>query len=138
MRIVEEIDIPTHLRNARAIKNWMEKNNTTKIPSSRSKDEKEKTLGIALNSIKQGLIKPYTKLETEEEIEEYKKEHPELEEVMEIVQWIENRKRTKTAQDLGQASYDATTVGCDEKQEFMEELEKAIEERGTQDNGEIC
>ena len=39
-RIIEEIDrnnIPAHLKNARKIKEWMEKNNTTMPPSTRKK-----------------------------------------------------------------------------------------------------
>jgi len=38
--------------------------------------------------------------------------------------------RQTTAQDIGKASYDAPTAGCDEKQDFMKSLERTIEERG--------
>ena len=59
-------------------------------------DEEEKRLGIALNTIRMHLIKPYLKLETEEEKEQYNREHPELEKVMAIVEEIDrNNPRNK-------------------------------------------
>ena len=65
-----------------AIKEWMEKNNTTKPPRAQNQDKtipkEEGILGSQLSAIRQQLIKPYSKLKTEEEKEEYKKQHPEL------------------------------------------------------------
>ena len=83
--------------NALKIKEWMEKNNTKKPPSKNSKESlEEKKLGQFLANIRQGLIKPYNKLETEAEKEEYRKEHPELDDVMEIIEWIdENNVKVK-------------------------------------------
>ena len=84
--------------NAFKIKEWMEENNTTKPPSKNAKStsEEEKKLGRILSNIRQSLIKPYKQLESEEEKEEYKKQHPELEEVMEIIEWIDkNNVRAK-------------------------------------------
>ena len=52
------------LKQVREIKEWMEKNKTETPPSSISKDEEEKKLGIWLSRIRQGLITPYTKLNT--------------------------------------------------------------------------
>ena len=74
--IVEEIDrnnIPVKLQQARKIKEWMEKNETTKPPRNIGEDktEEEKKLGRALNQIKGILIKPYIELKTEEEREGY-------------------------------------------------------------------
>ena len=46
MEIVEEIDrnnIPTYLQNARKIKEWMEKNNTTMPPSTRKRCNRRRT-----------------------------------------------------------------------------------------------
>ena len=82
-------NISQYLINAREIKEWMEDRHTTKPPSSTSKDEKEKNLGIKLSTIRQKLIKPYKDLKTEEERKDYKKKHPQLEEVLEIVNWID-------------------------------------------------
>jgi len=38
--------------------------------------------------------------------------------------------KEKTSQDLGKATYDATTAGCDKMQEFMQGLEQTIKESG--------
>ncbi len=92
MEIIEEIDrnnIPTNLANARAIKKWIEESGETKPPSSNSKNEEEKRLGIALSNIRHHLIKPFLELKTEEEREKYREEHPEIDEVMEIINEID-------------------------------------------------
>ena len=92
MTIVEKNDrsvIHPYIKNTNDIKEWMKKNNTNKLPSVASKDEEEKRLGKALSIIRRNLIKPYKELQTEEEKEEYKKKHPELEEVMTIVEEID-------------------------------------------------
>ena len=79
----------TYLINARKIKAWMEERETTKPPSRSAKEPGEKRLGTALKSIRQELIKPYIELKTEEEKEKYRTNHPELEEVLEIIKWID-------------------------------------------------
>ncbi len=92
MQIIEEIDrnnIPTFLRNARAIKEWIQKSEDTKPPVSSSKDETESFLGGRLSAIRNELIKPYLELKTEQEQDKYKQKHPELEEVMQIVEEID-------------------------------------------------
>ena len=96
MAIIEEIDInniPTNLRNVLNIKQWMEKNNTTIPPRQQNRKKtvpnEEAKLGQALSNIRIELIKPYTELKTEEEKEEYKSKHPELEEVMTIIEEID-------------------------------------------------
>ena len=67
----------------------------------------EKKLGQFLANIRQGLIKPYNKLETEAEKEEYRKEHPELDDVMEIIEWIdENNVKVKEVVDKWLADKD--------------------------------
>lgn len=98
MEIVSWIDENknSNLRNAQEIKRWMEDNNRTMIPNSRSYNDEERRLGNALSTIKYTLVKPYERLKTEEEKEKYKKEHPELEEILEIIKWINERKATRT------------------------------------------
>ena len=54
------------MKQAKEIKIWVEKNGGIKLPTKHSNDEEERRLGIALGSIKEQLIKPYCKLETEE------------------------------------------------------------------------
>ena len=90
-RITEKLGRSTYLQKAYAIKQWMEKNETTRPPRSGGKDipEEEKKLGIALSRIRKELIKPYEKLKTEEEREGYRKKHPEIEEVKRIIEEID-------------------------------------------------
>lgn len=80
-----------YLINALKVRQWMEKNNTIKPPKRYNKsDSKEETqLSIQLDGIRQQLIKPYNKLETEDEREEYKKQHPEIDDIMKIIEWID-------------------------------------------------
>ena len=92
LEIINEIDennIPTNLVNARAIKEWIEKSGGTKVPSRTSTDKTEQQLGTALKTIRQILIKPYMSLKTEEEKEEFRKQHPEIDEVLEIINEID-------------------------------------------------
>ena len=93
IKTVEEIDknnikIPTSLKNIRDIKEWMERNETT-IPPRQSEgaiSKEEKDLGVALGTIRNRLIKPYKKLKTEEEREEY-------------ISKLENRKQEPLSRD---------------------------------------
>ena len=92
MEIVHWIDknrLSAYLVNARDIKRWMEDRKTIRPPSINSKDKEEKRLHYALNSIKKDLIKPYKELKTEKERKEFRKKHPGLDEIMEIVNWID-------------------------------------------------
>ena len=92
LEIINEIDennIPPYLANARAIKEWIEKSGETKFPSKKSTDKTEKRLGSALGNIRHNLIKPYIALKTEEEREEFRKKHPEIDEVIEIINEID-------------------------------------------------
>lgn len=92
IKIIAEIDensVPPLLLNARRIKQWMEQKETTKSPTANSKDDEEARLGRALSNMKLSLIKPYMGLETEEEREEFEKQHPEIKEIMQIVSWID-------------------------------------------------
>ena len=86
---IDENNLSPYLVNSRDIKKWMEEKGTTKLPSKIAKEPEEKRLGNALFSIRQKLIKPYIELKTEEEREKYRANHPELEEVQEIVKWID-------------------------------------------------
>ena len=99
IQIVDEIynnKQPKNLINAKAIKEWMEENNTKKPPSAYSEDKEEKKLGEALQYIRKRLIKPYRNLETEEQKQKFKNKHPELDEVMAIVEEIsEDRQRIR-------------------------------------------
>ena len=92
LEIINEIDednLSPYLVNARAIKEWMEKSGGTKPPSQKSKDKTEKKLGQLLSNIKYRLIKPYMALKTKEERETFKKQHPEIDEVLDIINEID-------------------------------------------------
>ena len=95
IEIVKCIDIngSPYLINAREIKEWMiideSKNKYKKPPSSSAKDEEEKKLGTALVNIKRVLIKLFKDLKTEEERQSFREEYPEIDEVIEIVKWID-------------------------------------------------
>ena len=95
MQIVNWIDghnLFPNLVNARAIKIWMQTHKTTKSPSAVSKDAEEKRLGTALTELRRNLIKPYMQLETEEEKLEFSEKHPEIDEVLQIINWIDTNK----------------------------------------------
>ena len=92
MRIIDEIDknnISPNLNNIREIKKWMEQRKTIKPPTSNSKEDEEQRLGRALQYIRQTLIKSYNDLQTDEEREQFQNEHPELQEILSIVSWID-------------------------------------------------
>ena len=150
MAIVEEIDrnnIPIkeeqiYYINIVKIKEWMDKNNTTRPPSSnqnkdKTKTEEELTLGTALNSIRKLLIKPYKKLESEEEKAEYRRQHPELEEVMEIVEEIDrnNPKNKKKIKDTVKQNKDNLSEAMQSGEELEAEILMAekVSERSVSD-----
>ena len=103
LRIVEEIEakqVPTYLRNAREIKQWMVKNNTNFPPNrykKNSTDEEVRLYG-AYQSILRELIKVFYKCETEEEKKSFfdkikKNSHLTKEDFFEILSIIEEIKR---------------------------------------------
>ena len=83
--------IKPSLENARLIKKWMEEKRTNKPPSAICNDEEERKLGNSFNNMKKFIIRPYLE-KTDEEKKIYLKKHPELEEILEIIEWIENVK----------------------------------------------
>ena len=89
---IDEHNLSPNLINARAIKIWMETHKTTKSPSAASKDAEVKRLGTALTELRRNLIKPYMQFETEEKKLEFLEKHPEIEEVIEIISWIDTNK----------------------------------------------
>ena len=103
LEIINEIDknnISPYLLNARAIKEWIEKSGVTRPPSKISKNTEEKRLGTALSTIRRGLIKPYMILQTEEEREEFREKHPEIEEVLDIISELDMQCGTKEQKEL--------------------------------------
>lgn len=78
-----------YLTNAINIKNWMERMKRTKPPSVSAKDFEERKLGRALSNIRQSLIKPYMRLRTEQELQEFHEKHTNFEEIKKIIDWID-------------------------------------------------
>lgn len=92
MSIVESIDennTSPVLVNAREIKQWMIDSNSPRPPAGSSKDKDEKKKGKALDHIKNVIVKKYKSLETEEEKIKFRDDYPEIDELVEIVEWIE-------------------------------------------------
>lgn len=88
----KEESVSDYLINARKIRQWMIDNNTTKPPSRASTDELEKTLGYAWNNMKQNMINPYLSKQNDMEREEFRKKHPEISEILELVNVINRDK----------------------------------------------
>ena len=90
-KITEKLGRTSYLEKIYEIKEWMERNETTRPPRVGGKDlpEEERKLGKVLGTIRQNLIRPYKELKTEEEREKYRKRRPEIEEIMEIVEEID-------------------------------------------------
>ena len=107
LEIKKEIDSltytpPTLLKNAEAVLEWIKRQETPRIPSQHSQNEEERTLGNALNSIRNRLIKPYNEKTTDEEREQFREEHPEIDAVLEIVSDIDIKYGTKKQKELAE------------------------------------
>lgn len=74
-----------YLKNAKEIKEWLEKNGRIKPPTQWSDDLEEAKLGRKLNRICSCLIKPYFSSSDENEKSKFKNQYPELEEVMMVL-----------------------------------------------------
>lgn len=119
------------LNNALEIEEWCKTNYgdkkiwERKLPSSKSKDEYEKKLGQKLNNLKNNRIKKYDGKKVEEI------ESEEDRQIVEIVRRLdeeygldaktkkEMKEKYLSGQDIGQASFDASTSECDNADAFM-------------------
>ena len=132
MKIIKEIDennVPVKLKDARKIKEWIEKSENAKFPSTGSKNEEEKRLGNALGNIRQYLIKPYMRFETDGEKEKFKEKHPEVDEVLDIISKLDmqcgNEKQRKLAILIRQDIERKDTIKKAKKleQDYQQQLE---------------
>lgn len=85
MSQIENNQTSKYIYNAREIKKWYDKSKEKKVPKLTSKDNKERSLARHFNNIRENIIKPYYRLETEEERTNYKKKRPYLDEILEII-----------------------------------------------------
>lgn len=68
----------------------MEEHNSAKPPRQQNNNDiVEQRLGQALSTIRERMVKPYLRLENEEEKIKFENEHPEIKEIMQIVSWID-------------------------------------------------
>ena len=91
----------TYLKNAEAILEWIKRQENPKKPSKLSENEEEKKLGVNLGNVR-GLISRYRKKTTEEEREQFREEHPEIDAVLEIVSDIDIKYGTKKQKELAE------------------------------------
>ena len=93
LELLEEINgitgRSTYLKNAEAILEWIKRQENPKLPSADSKNEEEKKLRNALNSIRTHLIRPYMEKTTDEEREKFREKHPEVDDVRKIIKEID-------------------------------------------------
>ena len=103
LEIIKEIKISTsaHYLNAQRILEWIKRQEKPRIPSQHSKNEEEKKLGVNLGNVR-GLISRYRKKTTEEEREQFREEHPEIDAVLEIVSDIDIKYGTKKQKELAE------------------------------------
>lgn len=130
---IDSNDLSKHLINARKVRDWMEEKNTDKPPTVVSQDLTEKKLARAYQNAKSKLIKPFLDLETEEEQEEYKRQHPELEEVMDIVRKIETNNPRKKCLKKAKEKRD----NAREKKKEAEKLQEEIKQKLNTKEGEF-
>lgn len=94
-KIIDDIDEmcrkkPIALQNAEEIKAWIIEHKTDKRPSTTSEDPREVQLAEAYSTIVRKRIKKYESITNEEEKREYEESHPEIFEIIEIIEWIDN------------------------------------------------
>ena len=135
IEIVNWIDtnnVPVKLQQAREIKRWMEERNTKKPPRIKGTEvsQEEKRLGKALDAIRQYLIKPYESLKTKEEKEEFRKKHPELEEVIAVVEEIDMNNPKREILEKAKRTRDEARRKKEEARVLQEKTKKAIKNKG--------
>ena len=83
--------IPICLQNAREIKAWVDANEGKKKLSLYTNDLVEKSLWNALKYIRYNIINPYLSLPSEEQKEDYTKKNPEITEILEIYNYVNDK-----------------------------------------------
>lgn len=126
---IDRNNVPVKLQQARKIKKWMQERNTAKPPRIKGPEvsQEEKRLGKALDAIRQYLIKPYENLKTDKEKEEFRKNHPELQEVKAIVEEIDRNNPKKDILEKAKRTRDNARRKKEEAEKLKEETKKALE-----------
>lgn len=133
LEIINLIDmknnVSINLEHARKIKEWMENNNTKIPPSSIAEDETEKRLGQALSRIRKNLIKPLRILRTKEEREEFIKRHPDINEIMGIVEKIDENDPRRKKLELAKKAKDEVRRKNGEAKALQEKVQEELSKR---------
>ena len=114
-----------YLEKAIEIKKWIENNKEKLPPSKSSKESKEKELAKNLNYIRKKLIKPYQKLKKDKDIKNFEEKHPDIYEIVKVVQSIDALCITQTMDKQEQ-----------EKISNNKEIEKELEKVEVENNKE--
>lgn len=80
-----------YLSDVQRIQEWFEKTGSMRLPSTIAKDIEEKDLGRRLVYIKQNVIQKYLSFESSEKIEKYRRKHPEIDEIIKIINDLESK-----------------------------------------------
>jgi len=83
---IDKLNVSGFLYNARKIKEWSRNFGDNKPPKQTLNDEEQSDWADKLHGIRSDLINPYYKLETDEERAQYIKKHPDLKEIIKIVE----------------------------------------------------
>jgi len=137
---IEKNNIPKYLANIRGIKDWMLVNNTTIPPRNiKNASEEEKKLAETLRSIKKNIIDPFKAKQTDEEKEQFVKSWSERKlqpiseeffyEIVSTYEEIVSEKQNIKTKDIGQATYTATAVECDNASNVIQDLIKTREQQ---------
>lgn len=103
IRLIDEVnryDVPTQLKNATNILDWMKAHRYPVRPKARSSDSVEASLGIALSNLNK-FVTNYLSMESDEEKQKFEQKHPEI---FELISMLEEIKRINTPVPIIQAS----------------------------------
>ena len=99
MEEIESSREPIYLRKAKKVKRYIENKEDKQLPLLASPDKEERNIACEYLIIKRELIKPYLDLDNKER-EEYKAIHPEIDEVLEILEEIHSKQIPKNLKKI--------------------------------------
>ena len=110
-----------YLQKAIEIKNWIQNNENKLPPSKKSEDNVEKGLAKDLLFIRKKLIAPYQKLKKAKAIKSFEEKHPDIYEIVNVIQEIDKIEITKNFDGEEQRI-------INQNKEIEKEIEDTIEE----------
>lgn len=95
-------NVPTHLKHIRRVKFWYDEQGKKTLPKYYTpSSEEEKKLAACYRKAKDRIVKPYMKLETEEQRRAFEQKHPELPEIVFTMQGMEEQTEDGVSQLIG-------------------------------------